>query len=106
MQVIYAINADVELRNYLQYGVEHTNYSVVNGLVVPTNDPESIYNMNLLYTGDVFKALYCEVDGWVKWNENSFTSGKLQNNDAVVYVEPTIPEEQPSEEGGSTEDVE
>jgi len=93
MQIIYAINTDTELRNYLQYGVEHTNYTIVNGLVVPTSEADSIYNMNLVYTGDVFKALYSEAEGFTKWNQEIFDNGKLQNNDAVVYQEPVVPDE-------------
>ena len=99
MEIIYAINTDVELRNYLQYGVEYTNYTVVDDLVVPTTDPDSLYVMNLLYTGDVFNALYCEAEGFVKWNEDAKKFGELQNADSVIYSEDT-----PADDGSSDSD--
>ena len=96
MEVIYAINTDVKLRNYLQYGVEYTNYTVSDGLVSPTPEVDSVYNMNVLYTGDVFNALFCEAEGWVKWNEETKRNGELQNADSIVYV--------PEEDNGDESD--
>lgn len=84
MQIIYAINTDAKLRNLLQYGVENTNYKMVNGIVVPETDSDTVtYKMNLLYTGDVFMANYCETEGWVKWNSEIKANGKAQNEASV-----------------------
>ena len=76
MQVIYEINTNEIVRNLLQYGVENVNYSIdENGLVRPSS--EKRYDMNLLYTGDVFKALYSE-----DWTKEDAEYGKLQNKDS------------------------
>lgn len=65
MKMIYAINNDAELRNILQYGVLGANYEVVNGDIVRVNDEKNTYQMNIEYTGDVFKASYSSEFGWV-----------------------------------------
>ena len=76
IQVIYEINANSEIRNLLQYGVENVNYFLdEHNLVVP-ND-EKRYDMNLVYTGDVFKALYSS-----EWTKEDAEFGKLQNKDS------------------------
>ena len=81
MEIIYAINTDTVLRNLLQYGVENTNYKAVDGYAEPiTTD----YKMNINYTGDVFKALYSNTEGWCVWTETDAANGKLQNADSVV----------------------
>ena len=81
MEIIYAINTDSVLRNLLQYGVENTNYKNVDGYAVPiTTD----YKMNILYTGDVFKALFSNTEGWCVWTATDAANGKLQNADSVV----------------------
>ena len=69
MEIIYAINNDAEFRNILQYGIEGTNYDVIDGNVVPVKATDekrsnSVYNMNILYTGDLFLAKYCAEYGW------------------------------------------
>ena len=66
MQMIYAINTDVELRNYLQYGVSGANYNAVDGDIVRIVDDENTYEMNIIYTGDVFKADFCSEYGWTQ----------------------------------------
>lgn len=81
MQIIYSINADETLRNLLQYGVENTNYQMKNGIVVPLTGEGSEYNMNIIYTGDVFKAYYC--DG--VWTAEMKSNGEVQNKEAVLY---------------------
>ena len=81
MQIIYAINNDSELRNFLQYGVLGANYEVVGGNIVRVKDGENTYDMNLNYTGDVFKADNCEEIGWT---DASKGYGKLQNNDSIA----------------------
>ena len=76
IQVIYEINANSEIRNLLQYGVENVNYFLdEHNLVVP-ND-EKRYDLNLVYTGDVFKALYSS-----EWTKEDAEFGKLQNKDS------------------------
>lgn len=83
MEIIYAINTDVTLRNYLQYGVEYTNYTVdANGVAHPETTGISVYQMNLLYTGDIFQAHYCDTEGWFSWTADDATYGALQNKDA------------------------
>ncbi len=83
LEVICAINTESELRNLLQYGIEYTNYTVVDGIVDPTTaSADSVYKMNLEYTGDIFLAKYCETPGWYKWNAQLKESGIKQNADA------------------------
>ncbi len=81
MEIIYAINTDETVRNLLQYGVENTNYKVVDGYAEPIFTD---YKMNIEYTGDVFKALYSNTEDWCVWTEIDATNGKLQNADSVV----------------------
>lgn len=66
MKMIYAINNDSELRNLLQYGVQGANYDIVDGNIVRINDDKNTYQMNLDYTGDLFKAAYSSELGWVE----------------------------------------
>ncbi len=59
MEIIYSINADVTIRNILQYGVENTNFTRDdNNFVTKLLSEGSKYNMNIEYTGDVTKAYY------------------------------------------------
>lgn len=82
MEVIYAINTDTYLRNLLQYGVEGTNYTVDdNGDIIRKKDTENLYSMNLLYTGDLFKAMYCSELGWIK---SVYENGNNQNKEAQI----------------------
>ncbi len=75
IQVIYAINSNVEVRNLLQYGVENVNYfRDADGKVLP--DSQKRYDMNIIYTGDVFKAYYSD-----KWTAREAELGLLQNKD-------------------------
>ncbi len=80
MQIIYSINADETLRNLLQYGVENTNYQIKNGIVVPLTGEGSEYNMNVIYTGDVFKAYFCEG----VWTAEMKANGEAQNKELVL----------------------
>lgn len=100
MEIIYSINADEEIRNLLQYGVENSNY-VFETKKVTTLDgkeievkyvnpiPENKYEMNLLYTGDMFSAYYCEENVWSigdesgDWTYYDAISGDNQNKDSV-----------------------
>ena len=80
MQVIYLLNTNSELRNLLQYGELNINYSIVDGNVVRSTVENNIYDMSLLYTGDLFKALYCEELGWTEFVKDY---GTKQNAQAV-----------------------
>ena len=89
MEVIYTLNSDVYLRNLLQYGVKGTNYTLAeDGSIVSNTEGPGVYNMNLLYTGDIFKAYYCENLGW---NETVKTEGDLQNKQSVL---PSVAEDE------------
>lgn len=82
MRVIYAINTDVELRNYLQYGVFGANYNETDdGDIVRIKDSENTYDMNLIYTGNVLYAAFCSELGWTQEAKNY---GELQIGDSVV----------------------
>lgn len=80
MRIIYAINNDTELRNLLQYGVFGANYDLVDNQVVRKKDNLNFYDMDLLYTGDIFKANYCEELGW---NASARAYGSKQNEESV-----------------------
>ena len=100
MDVVYSINVDSTVRNLLQYGVEYTNYTLVESetefnadgtpvkYVVPTE--ENVYKMNLLYTGNMFNAYYCESDVWTadgksgSWTYSLAVSGTNQNSESVI----------------------
>lgn len=86
MEVIYAINNDKTLHNYLQYGIPDTNYAFKDDLrdsdiIIRIDDESSKYFMNPRYTGNTFGLLYCEELGWM---EEHVAPGKAQN-DASVY---------------------
>ena len=80
MQIIYEINMNPEFRNLLQYGVLDINYKLNDGKVEMIKSNTTTYSMNLLYTGNVFNAYYCEEIGWTETVANN---GKLQNKEAV-----------------------
>ena len=100
MEIVYAINVDADVRNLLQYGVENSNYTFETKKVTAPDGkeievkyvnpiPENKYEMNLLYTGDMFNAYYCEENVWSIGNESgSWTyydsiSGDNQNKDSI-----------------------
>lgn len=81
MQIIYAINSDADFRNLLQYGVSGTNYTLASdGTVDRVDSGDNKYHMNLLYTGDIFKALYCKDIGWTA---QSAANGEEQNKQSL-----------------------
>lgn len=82
-EILYALNMDVYFRNLLQYGVNVTNYTIDENEVVTRkiNDENNAYNMNILYTGNLFKAYFCEELGWTK---TAKTNGEAQNNDSTA----------------------
>lgn len=84
MEIIYALNTDSTFRNLLQYGVKGTNYNVVDGNIVrfnSTDNPDDVYHMNLLYTGNIFLAEYCSELGWTAEVSGN---GNLQNKKTVI----------------------
>ena len=84
MEIIFAINNDTTLRNYLQFGIAGTNYNLdANGKVVRTSTGNSVYYMNPLYTGDIFMMLYCEELGWTA---DAYRYGEIQNRDSVEFT--------------------
>ena len=81
VEIIYAINNDAELRNLLQYGVEGANYTKApKSSEVVRNKDENCYDMNLIYTGNVFTAYNCEEIGWTS---DAKSNGQKQNQDAI-----------------------
>ena len=87
MEIIYAINTDVTLHNYLLYGIAPTNYTIgeETELVTREKSGNSVYLINPLYTGDLFKSYFCEEFGWTKEMQQYAI---IQNNEAI-FVEPT-----------------
>ena len=81
MEMIYAINMDKGLRDLLQYGVADINYKLEGNNIVSIKSDTTTYSMNLIYTGNVFKASYSSEIGWT---ESVAANGKLQNSEAVV----------------------
>lgn len=91
MEIVYAINNDIELRNMLQYGVKDTNYKVheinigteavpVKIYYVERNVGEKVsYVMDLKLTGNVFNAYYCNELGWTREVSDN---GRKQNDDS------------------------
>ena len=91
MQVIYELNTNADMRNLLLYGKLNTNYRIdeETGYVVHDEIGEDdIYVMDILYTGDVFKAYYCDCE-LHSWTKEDAEYGEIQNKDAVVFIEPT-----------------
>ena len=85
MEIIYAINTDATLHNYLQYGIAPTNYTynAENNTAVRQKEGNSVYLINPIYAGDIFKSHLCEEFGW---NAKALEYGIIQNNEAI-YVE-------------------
>ena len=80
MEIIYALNKDANLRNTLQYGVKGANYTVdSNGFVTKISDTDREYNMNIEYTGNVFKAYFCGT-----WTSDAAKYGLEQNKQSVL----------------------
>lgn len=88
MEIVFALNNDKTLHNYLQYGIEATNYNVEededgnNFVTRKEKGSHAAYYMNPLYTGDIFTSYYCEELGWDK---DAAIYGDLQNKDSI-YV--------------------
>lgn len=80
MEIIFALNNDLEFRNLLQYGSVGSNYIIDNGDIIMKKDLNR-YEMNILYTGDQFNAYYCSE---LLWNEAKKSYGVIQNLAAVA----------------------
>jgi len=82
MQIIYALNNDKALRDYLQYGVNGTNYTLnTDGEIVMSESADNTYRMNIEYTGNVFLASYCDA---IDWTAEAAANGEIQNSQAVL----------------------
>lgn len=87
MDIIYALNTDEYFRNLLQYGSSGTCYTLdEDGNVVSFTEGTGVYEMNLLYTGNVFIAYYCPAIGWTK---EVAEYGQPQNDQSIVIPEET-----------------
>ncbi len=91
MDIINAINTDITLRNRLQYGYENSNYQLVDGFAVKDTDPNNKYEMNILYTGNIFAAYYNEDNNWTA---DMVESATKQNSESVFYSQPDEPIQQ------------
>lgn len=91
MEIIYALNNDIELRNMLQYGVKDTNFKVVEVNLGTEENPNVVYYvernvgdkvsyfMNPYYTGNIFNAYYCTD---LNWTKEVSDNGRKQNDDS------------------------
>ena len=85
MEIIYLFNSDVKMRNLLLYGVENIHFDIVDGVVVPEKT-ELVYKMALEYTGDVFKAYFCNDSTRDVWTEEIMNNGLKQNLESKSSV--------------------
>ena len=100
MDIIYALNTDEYFRNLLQYGSAGTCYSLdEDGNVVSFTEGTGVYEMNILYTGNLFIAYYCPAIGWTK---EVAEYGQSQNDESIVLFDKEetedVPDETPDEE--------
>jgi hypothetical protein len=84
MEVIYSINIDETLRNLLQYGVRNTHYAADAEGIVSAIDAENPYEMNILHTGNIFKAFYNTFDGENAWTEEQANAAIDHQNKVAV----------------------
>ncbi len=89
MEVIYEINKNEDLRNLLQYGKLGTNYKLdENGYVTFDGIAENdTYVMDILHTGNLFTAYYCEELGWT---EDVAAYADLQNKASFAVSDITL----------------
>ena len=80
MEILYLISTDAYFRNLLQYGVEGINYvKGEGGVIVPHTEGDGVYNMNMLYTGNVFILEHSDA-----WTAEMETIGLMQNSESIV----------------------
>jgi len=91
MDIIFALNTDEQLKNILQYGYVGTNYKFIkNNRNENTDYIERlkgdlvVYNMNPIYTGNLYISHYCEEIGW---NAQIHADILKQNADALTSSE-------------------
>ena len=84
MKIIYALNSDAEFKNMLQYGYVGTNYRFIkNNKNENTNyiklekGAEVVYQMNPVYTGNLYISYYCEEIGWNETLHNNIIKQKF-----------------------------
>ena len=100
MEIVFAINNDIELRNYLQYGIQGTNYVLENDVVVRSSEGNSVYYMNPLHTGNIFNMHYCEELGWTA---TVAANASIQNKASIFAPEvPVIPDDTETPDSGET----
>lgn len=86
MKIIFALNTDAQLKNMLQYGYVGTNYRFIKNhknentnYIKLEKGAEVVYQMNPVYTGNLFISYYCDEIGW---NETVHNNILKQNADA------------------------
>ena len=90
MEIVYALTVDVEFRNLLQYGYRGVNYSIDDdGVVTSYVTGDGVYKMNILYTGNLFKAYYSELftpyyKNEISWNSAAASNGAEQNKESIL----------------------
>ena len=92
MKIIYALTTDAQLKNMLQYGYVGTNYAfdrdendVVSSDTISLKKGDEVrYEMNPMYTGNMFISYYCNEIGW---NYEVYTNILKQNADAEVVTQ-------------------
>ena len=92
MQIIYEINTNPKVRNLLQYGKFNTSYKYDDATNTVNHDnvaASDVYVMDLLYTGDVFKAYYCDC-AYHAWTAEHAAYGEIQNKEAAYYTAYTV----------------
>jgi len=100
MQVIYELNTNEDMRNLLLYGKLNTNYKIDESTGYVTHEgiaADDIYVMDILYTGDAFKAYFCDCDRH-SWHSDDAVYGEIQNKDAI-FVAPVTEEPDDSTDG-------
>ncbi len=88
MDIIYALNTDPVFKNMLQYGYVGANYKFIKDEMTNENtdsislysDPNSRYEMNNLYTGNMYIAYYCEDINWTKAIHNNILRQNADSN--------------------------
>ena len=88
MEVIYGINTNTTLRNLLQYGVAGTNYTLgeEEGVIESLMSGSNRYDMNLIFTGDIMNALYCDQIGWNAETKENAIKQNADSQNVEVFV--------------------
>ncbi len=88
MDIIYALNTDVALKNMLQYGYVGTNYKFIKneknentGYIELYKGDDVKYLMNPIYTGNEYISYYCEE---LDWTEAIHDNILKQNGESIL----------------------